>query len=106
MAIPDGNWGKAQEQVWEQTRHVIQTHDGLCVLLLWRHDGTCAWAEEHKQTSLGPQRGLSKSFGKCSPSRDSGSKVMGFTSQVVRVVILGKLTKLSLHVSPSVKCRQ
>lgn len=36
---------------------VIQTQGGVCVLLLWKHDGVCACADGYKQTALGHQTG-------------------------------------------------
>lgn len=39
---------------------VIQTHDGVCVLLTGKRDGMCACAEGYKQTSLGHQTGAEK----------------------------------------------
>ena len=113
VAIPDRIWVEAQEQAWkhEQTHVVSCRHMTVCVLPMWKYDGTCACAEGHRQISLGHQAGAERVIREImqssSQSRGSASKAMGCESQIGHVLIsfvaLGNLLNLSLPHFPICK---
>lgn len=103
--------GYSEQQLGEDTGGVVETHlcgviqtqDAVCVLLMRKHDGVCTSADDISRPLWGTKRAekvIWEIMWRGSQSRDSGSKVMGFISPIVRVlisfVISGKLINLLL----------